>query len=565
MKKLFAIILAVSLVASFGTCFASAADGVSEVEGAIELKKEPIEIDTSVNFSGFGLQVDDEGVINLNGKPYYGMGVNFSPAFHLCIDKQFANDTHTDLELHFKRLSEEGIQVVRFNANVFYANQVYMWAQSEANKKLWLSGFDYLVALAEKYHIGLIPSLFWNVDTYIEYCGEGGSNSAYRSAVTDPNSKSNKLRQEYITAIVGRYKYSPAIYAWEIGNELNLSVDHPNGAILKTSDLTAYYTIVGNMIRAEDPYRMITGGDAAPRSNSMSLVETGNWGANNDYNDIVQTFKWYTPDPLDCQSLHYTQHEYIEDYVRAAKANKIGLYIGEWYGDSDTLLPNGTSSEVPNAALRETEWNREYNLYIENGIQVALGWTYGSYSQLKNKDWASLELGVRDNYYNNYYMATSIKAANTAYMNEGKNDSAAYWSDTAPVFYSQPKVYDVEISWGTLAFEYYGEIDGGWDPDALDYASGVIPAHWEPAVNGADKVTVTNNSLDAKVNVDFEYISASAYNGIVSGAFDVETKVLDEKGGAASSVTSTLQLNGAITSGRNVTIGKVSVVLSAVS
>ncbi len=409
----------------------------------VVLGKKPIEI-IEIDFSDFGLQVDDDGVINLNGKPYYGMGVNFHPLFHLALDKQFANDTHTDLEKHFKRLSEEGIQVVRFNANIFYANQVYLWADSDANKELWLAGFDYIVALAEKYNIGLIPSLFWNVSTYIEYYNET------MDAMIDPNSQSNKLRKEYVEAIVGRYKYSPAIYAWEIGNELNLAVDIKNTMfvgsdgvtkVLSSDYLTQYYTIVGNMIREEDPYRMITGGDAAPRDCSMALYESkGNsWSPKNDYADILQTFKWYTPDPLDCQSLHYTDHANIKNYVNAAKENKIALYVGEWYGDPNKFFQTNFGDKLkpedsPEEAAEQATWYEERDLYIENGVQLVITWTYGSYSQNTAMDWASLELGVRDSYTNNYYMAEGIKEANTNYMNEGKNDSVSYWDSVSNTF-----------------------------------------------------------------------------------------------------------------------------------
>lgn len=88
---------------------------------------------------------------------------------------------------------------------------------------------------------------------------------------------------KYIEEVVGRYKYSPAIYAWEIGNELNLAVDIKNTEFIGTDGtkkmftsemLTAYYKLIGDAIRKEDPYRMITGrrrGSEALFNGSLAL------------------------------------------------------------------------------------------------------------------------------------------------------------------------------------------------------------------------------------------------------------------------------------------------------
>ena len=300
----------------------------------VKMSSKPKEI-KETDFSGYGLQVNDEGMITLNGKPFYGYGVNFHPAFHLALDKQFYGDMHTDIEAHFSKLAAEGIPVMRINFNIYYGKDVGLWDKA-ASKDRWFGAMDYIIALAEKYNIGIIASLFWNVDSFCEYTGDK------LDMITSPDSASTLLRMKYIEEVVGRYKYSPAIYAWEIGNELNLAVDIKNTEFIGTDGtkkmftsemLTAYYKLIGDAIRKEDPYRMITGGDAAPRLCSMALWRSGGnvWQPNNSYDENKTTFQWYTPAPLDTISLHYPELEYMEDYVKIAKELKIGLYVGEFH------------------------------------------------------------------------------------------------------------------------------------------------------------------------------------------------------------------------------------------
>lgn len=399
----------------------------------IKLLKKPADIKEN-DFSEYGLQVNSDGVITLNGKPYYGMGVNFHPAFHLALDKVFYNDTHTDLEAHFKTLSKSGIPVLRINFNIFYGNQVFHWNDSDKKDK-WFGAMDYIVSLAEKYNIGIIASLFWNINTFLDYTGET------MDMITVPDSASTKLRMKYVKEVVGRYKYSPAIWAWEIGNELNLAVDlqqtkfiasDGTERIFSSDMLTAYYKLIGDAIREEDPYRMITGGDAAPRTSSMALYRTqgASWSPKNDYNGNKQAFEWYTPSPLNTVSIHYPELSLMKDYVKAAKELKIGLYIGEFHG---TLFENPGDKTNPEEnteeALEQSSWYEMRDTYIDLGVQLVTYWCYGSYTQNRTKDPASLELGVLDGYTNNYYVCEGIREANERYLAEGKADTPAYWGN----------------------------------------------------------------------------------------------------------------------------------------
>jgi len=123
----------------------------------------------------------------------------------------------------------------------------------------------------------LIASLFWNINAFGDYCGEP------LDANERPDSRTMQLRYRYINDVVSRYRSSPAIWGWEVGNELNLAVDllrtrfvgvEGRERLFDTSLLTNYYRLVGEAIRSLDPHRLITGGDAAPRTASMALYRT---------------------------------------------------------------------------------------------------------------------------------------------------------------------------------------------------------------------------------------------------------------------------------------------------
>lgn len=424
----------------------SASSGITESESALEsapiveenikMKKKPTTFN-EIDYSHYGLQITEDGTITLNGKPFYGMGVNFNPAFSLCLDKQFFFDKHTNLEAHFKALSEGGIPCIRVMFGVFYGKDVSLFDEGRKREQ-YLAAMDYLVALAEKYQIGIIASLFWEINAFLDYCEET------MDCIADPDSQSNQHRKTYIREVVGRYKYSPAIWAWEIGNELNLAVDitntkfidsNGNERIFSSELLTSYYTIIGSAIREEDPYRMITGGDAAPRDASMALYHTqgASWSPKNTYEDYKTAFQWYTPNPLNAMSLHYPKLGDMKDFVKMAKELKIGLFVGEFHGDlfenyGDKLSPEENDDE----AREQDTWYAMRDAYYESGVQLAISWTYGSYSQ-GLLDHASLELGVRDGVVNNYYVLEGLQEINNRYEREGKTDAGAYWEQAVKV------------------------------------------------------------------------------------------------------------------------------------
>src|SRR5690606_25867933 len=81
---------------------------------------------------------------------------------------------------------------------------------------------DAFVQAAEEEGIGLIPSLFWQINTIPDIVFEPINKWG------EPDSDTIKFMRTYTREVVSRYKDSPAIWAWEFGNEMNLEVDLPH-------------------------------------------------------------------------------------------------------------------------------------------------------------------------------------------------------------------------------------------------------------------------------------------------------------------------------------------------
>lgn len=385
------------------------------------------------DISRLGIQIKN-GSVTLNGKPYRGVGVNFFPALSLCLDRVVFGDTRTDVEDYIKKLSESDIPCMRVMFGVYYGEYVCLWADKEKRTR-YHEACDLLISLAEKYRIGIIASLFWNVNAFCDYVGDP------LDLIADPQSRSTKLRIEYVRDIVNRYKHSPAIWAWEIGNELNLACEMTDTefttskgerTLFRTEYLTEYYRIIGRAIREYDPYRMLTGGDAAPRTNSMALFRSSGkvTEPENTRGDNREVLGWYTPAPLDTVSVHYPELRLMKEYSELARELNIALYVGEFHGKLfDNPLDAISPEENPKEKRERDSWNETLDTYISCDIGLVTQWCYGSYSQGKNIDPASLELGADGGIVQNLYIRDGINRVNSYFRESGMADTAAYWQE----------------------------------------------------------------------------------------------------------------------------------------
>jgi hypothetical protein len=149
--------------------------------------------------------------------------------------------------------------------------------------------------------------LFWRLATISELLGES------RDQLANPNSRANQFIRQYTKEMVGRYNDSPAIWAWEFGNEANLGVDlgnggrrrggpGPSGGQLGSQQLRSTYAMFAETVRSIDQSRVIETGTSLPRPAAWHLArdESGRDNADQSFASLLNL----TPDPMNMISVH---------------------------------------------------------------------------------------------------------------------------------------------------------------------------------------------------------------------------------------------------------------------
>lgn len=231
-----------------------------------------------------GLSQGRQGGLLLNGKPYRGIGVNDYDAFV----RLLGNGKIDDVEAGFRGLKSNQIPFIRFSAGGYWPAD---WRLYQTNRAEHFARLDAVVKLGERYGVGLIPSLFWHQPTISDLVGEPVSEWGNAA------SKTHEFMRAYVREVVTRYRESPAIWAWEFGNEFNLPADLPNAAEhrapvqptlgtatsrsarddLKHADVRTALTQFAREVRRHDPHRLILSGNAFPRDTAWHQMDEGNW------------------------------------------------------------------------------------------------------------------------------------------------------------------------------------------------------------------------------------------------------------------------------------------------
>ena len=360
------------------------------------------------NAPHLGFHVADGGEIRLAGKRYCGFGVNYFGAFAHYWDGDYEQTPFVEA---FAKLKEYGVDYIRMPFGGYWTDY---YAAFSKDPEAVLRYLDRVVEEAEKAHIGIIVSLFWHDAALPQYLGE------HRAAMGDPESDTVKFALDYTAAIVSRYASSPAVWAWEIGNEYNLSADlcdtvewnwvwslpgeEPSGFDYYTSDeMITFYTLIGEKIREYDGWRMIESGNGEMRSFAHASAErsramdpekhswTVDW-TKNTRDEFDEMNARMTPDPLDCVCFHLqhgtddgskqyidtmspwgekiTQAEYFTAYKEAADACGKGCIFGEM-GDFLDMNDAPDLEEYFGYVLEDIRLS---------GIQLALTWQFQDFT-----------------------------------------------------------------------------------------------------------------------------------------------------------------------------------------
>lgn len=344
---------------------------------------------SSASVAAPGLTVKD-GKLYKDGKIYRGIGMNYCDLFQSLLDHPDSTRTLDGLAF----LGEKKIPFVRFWACGFWPSN---WDLYFDDKEEWFKRLDMVVKTAEESQIGLIPSLFWRIQTYPDLMDE------YQDQWGNPESKTHEFMRTYVKEVVTRYKDSPAIWGWEFANEMNLACDLPNGMEflgktiphlkvnlekhernLITNEIAQVAWIsFAQEVRKYDDYRFITTGNSIPRACAYHIANKLDpiWG-NDDREQAFEAFKWFAPDPTDVVSIHsygnlpekmkYADVQGIEQNLALVKkfSEKINkpLFVGEFAGLGPDL--DDIKSEFP-------KYQKMYlDAILNNQIDLAAYWVF---------------------------------------------------------------------------------------------------------------------------------------------------------------------------------------------
>ena len=300
-----------------------------------------------------GLTLGPGGTVLKDGKAYRGVGLNYFSCFNRTLKK----NSDTSYEAGFRVLAEYQIPFVRFCATGFWPKDMKLYQE---NREAYFRLMDGVVRAAEKNGIGLIPSLFWFNACVPDMVGE------HLDQWGNPNSKTIAFMRQYTHEVVSRYRNSPAIWAWEMGNEYNSDADPTdflqkyllahnrpqvslaNGTpaartsrdYLTHGDLAVAFREFAQAVRRDDPDRLIETGADFPRPNAWHFYKE-----HNSTKDSPEQFQsilgMIAPDPIDLIDIHCYNDtpsksnrkdnwERLDDAVLAARNIGKPLFVGEF-------------------------------------------------------------------------------------------------------------------------------------------------------------------------------------------------------------------------------------------
>jgi len=322
-----------------------------------------------------GLSVQD-GVLVKAGQPYRGIGINYFD----CFLRTLANGTNTSYDAGFKTLADYHIPFARFCATGFWPRDMKLY---QADRAEYFRRLDGIVRSAEQHGVGLIPSLFWQEACVPDLVGEPVGEWA------NPKSKTCAWMREYVREVVTRYQDSPAIWAWEFGNEYSLAANLPNAkehrapvhptlgtATNRTvrDELTytmtrAMFAAFAKAVRAYDAHRLILTGDSFLRFSAWHQEHEGQW-THDTKAQFQEMLRKVNPDPINGIGVH----AYEDDDQRLAWVMEVSrelkkpVFVGEFGAQ------NATPAQV-------AKFHRLLKAIADSGVPLAALWVFELKSQ----------------------------------------------------------------------------------------------------------------------------------------------------------------------------------------
>lgn len=331
-----------------------------------------------------GLSVRDDGILVKDGSPYRGVGVNYYDAFL----RTLINPGDTSYKEGIKKLSDLGIPFARVSISGFWPMEFNIYKYDKAKYFRFLDDF---VKTAEQHRVGLILCFFWNYSTVPDLVGESVNQWG------NPQSKTHAFMKDYVREVVARYKDSPAILAWEYGNELNLQTRFGNRPLVnsgkgtppvrkKEDEITPVTMMTalsefGKSVREIDNYRAIISGNAIPRPEELDQHEKWSTAAKGVYTSLLRDGN---PDPINTISIHYYssfESRYLtRKKLGAGELMKVTMEAASSLNKPLLLLEFGASRDdspwTVGAQQEKTKFFQYLDIIETTGIPLSAVWVY---------------------------------------------------------------------------------------------------------------------------------------------------------------------------------------------
>jgi hypothetical protein len=310
--------------------------------------------------------------------------------YYDCFTRTLQRAEDISYDAGFRALADHHIPFARISATGYWPVELRLY---QTNRAEYFRRFDGVVRSAEKHGVGLIPSLFWYYPCVPDLVGEPMDQWG------NPQSQTHAFMREYVREFVTRYRESPAIWAWELGNEFNLSCNLPNAAQHRPAvwtnlgaaaarsardDLTYDMLVValkefGKAVRQHDPHRLITCGNSFPRESAWHNRQEKSWKKDSP-EQFAEMIALTAPEPINLISMHCYEEAFTHVGDAAAAAAKIAkpLFVGEFQvpkaaPDAQKSLADFLASlekhQVPLAAIWVFDFqaqDKDFNLTATN-------------------------------------------------------------------------------------------------------------------------------------------------------------------------------------------------------
>jgi hypothetical protein len=356
-------------------------------------------------------------------------GVNMNQLLFFYLGLQQGGATTARQQLH--DAAAMGATYARLSATPYWPNDMTGPTGWVNHPDAYFAAFDAMIADARAAGVHLLPSFLWLPYLFCDIAGEP------RGKFFEPDSASRALFNQFVTAVVSRYKDNNAIFGWEIGNEFNFMVDAAigscnvcnggtadhncylapslgtpcqrtdadlvylcnscRGVSSAQEDIQTFTAEVATLIRSIDTAHHISSGNAMPGQAQWHLAHSSpanpdyTWDTPAEFDEVIGRFN---PPPIDLLSVHLGASDFprfgpsdpsgsatlLHLKALAAAANQ-QFYIGEYGEPGADRVCNGVVVDACGGDPSRQVTSRMMDDYLRLQIPFASIWTFDYLTQ----------------------------------------------------------------------------------------------------------------------------------------------------------------------------------------